>query len=210
VVERELVRDVEQGALVVPEQGGLQELATPLEYQGEGDDGGPLVVLGGGPTAEQRDRVRDLAGDAPVGAGQRAFDEIGAGVIDDVHEPSDVLAVLGQPQLDAAGFQQCVDLPPVQRPADIGGEVAVVPAALVPAVVAADTEAGDEVMEALSSCLPMRVSGAALGRDGVAVALWSGGCGGQSGDLVPGGESGGHLVAVLDCGESVTVGPKVR
>jgi hypothetical protein len=45
--------------------------------------------------------------------------------------------------------------------------------------------------------------------DGVAVALWSGGCWGQSGDLVPGGESGVHLVAVLDCGESVTVGPEV-
>ena len=62
---------------------------------------------------------------------------------------------------------------------------------------------------ALSSCWVMRVAGAALGRDGVVVALWSGGCGGQSGDLVPGGESGGHLVSVLGRGESVTAGPEV-
>jgi len=48
--------------------------------------------------------------------------------------------------------------------------------------------------KALSTCWRIRVSGTVLGRDGVAVALWSGGCGGQSGDLVPGGESGGHLV----------------
>ena len=32
---------------------------------------------------------------------------------------------------------------------------------------------------------------------------WSGGCWGQSGDLVPGGESGGHFLSVLGCGESV-------
>jgi hypothetical protein len=42
----------------------------------------------------------------------------------------------------------------------------------------------------------------------VAVALWSGGWG-QSGDLVPGGESGDHLVSVLDCGKSVAAGPEV-
>jgi hypothetical protein len=42
------------------------------------------------------------------------------------------------------------------------------------------------------------------------VALWSGGCRGQSGDLVPGGESSGHLVAILGCGESVAAGPEVR
>jgi hypothetical protein len=48
-----------------------------------------------------------------------------------------------------------------------------------------------------------------LGQDGVAVVLWSGGCGGQSGDLVPGGESGGHLVSVLGCGESVASRPEV-
>jgi len=46
-----------------------------------------------------------------------------------------------------------------------------------------------------------------LGQNWVAVALWSGGWG-QSGDLVPGGESGGHLVSVLGCGESVAAGPK--
>jgi hypothetical protein len=62
---------------------------------------------------------------------------------------------------------------------------------------------------ALSSCWLMRVSAAALGREGVVVALWSGGCWGQSGDLVPGGESGGHLMAVLGCGESVTAGSEV-
>jgi hypothetical protein len=43
----------------------------------------------------------------------------------------------------------------------------------------------------------------------VVVARWSGGCWGHSGDLVPGGESGVHLVSVLDRGESVTVGPEV-
>jgi hypothetical protein len=36
------------------------------------------------------------------------------------------------------------------------------------------------------------VFGVALGRDGMAVALWPGGCWGQSGDLVPGGDSGVH------------------
>ena len=65
------------------------------------------------------------------------------------------------------------------------------------------------VQAALSSCLLMRVSGAALGQNWVvAVVLWSGGWG-QSGDLVPGGESGGHLVSVLGCGESVAAGPEV-
>ncbi len=63
---------------------------------------------------------------------------------------------------------------------------------------------------ALSSCWLMRASGAVLGQDGVAVALWSGGCWGQSGDLVPGGESGGHLVSVLGRCESVAAGPEVR
>jgi hypothetical protein len=49
----------------------------------------------------------------------------------------------------------------------------------------------------------------ALGQNWVvAVALWSGGWG-QSGDLVPGGESGGHLVSVLGCGESVAAGSEV-
>jgi len=62
---------------------------------------------------------------------------------------------------------------------------------------------------ALSSCLLIGITGAVLGRDGVVVALWSGGCWGQSGDLVPGGESGGHLVSVLGCGESMTAGPEV-
>jgi hypothetical protein len=37
----------------------------------------------------------------------------------------------------------------------------------------------------------------------------SGGCGHADG-LVPGGESGVHLVAVTGCGESVSTGPKVR
>jgi hypothetical protein len=37
----------------------------------------------------------------------------------------------------------------------------------------------------------------------------SGGCG-HADDLVPGGESGVHLVAVTGCGESVSAGPKVR
>jgi hypothetical protein len=49
-----------------------------------------------------------------------------------------------------------------------------------------------------------------LGQDGVAVVPWSGGCRGQSGDLVPGGEPGGHLVSVLGCGESVTSRSEVR
>jgi hypothetical protein len=48
-----------------------------------------------------------------------------------------------------------------------------------------------------------------IGSGWVVVALWSGGCWGQSGDLVPGGESGGHLVSVLGCGESMTAGPEV-
>ena len=48
-----------------------------------------------------------------------------------------------------------------------------------------------------------------FGSDGVVVALWSGGCWSQAGDLVPGGESGGHLVSVLDCGESVAAGPEM-
>jgi hypothetical protein len=48
-----------------------------------------------------------------------------------------------------------------------------------------------------------------VGQDGVTVAPWSGGCRGQSGDLVPGGESGGHLVPVLGCGESVAMGPEM-
>jgi site-specific recombinase XerD len=43
----------------------------------------------------------------------------------------------------------------------------------------------------------------------VSVALGSGSRG-QADDLVPGGESGGHLVSVLDCGESVTSGSEVR
>jgi hypothetical protein len=38
--------------------------------------------------------------------------------------------------------------------------------------------------------------------------LGSGGCG-QANDLVPGGESGGHLPSVLDCGESVASGSEV-
>jgi hypothetical protein len=42
-----------------------------------------------------------------------------------------------------------------------------------------------------------------LGQDGLAVVPWSGGCWGQSGDLVPSGESGGHFLSVLGCGESV-------
>ena len=33
------------------------------------------------------------------------------------------------------------------------------------------------------------------------MALWLGGCWGQFGDLVPYGESGGHLTSVLGCGE---------
>jgi hypothetical protein len=67
------------------------------------------------------------------------------------------------------------------------------------------------VPEALSSCWWIRVSGAALGQDGwLWRALWSGGCWSQSGDLVPGGESGGHLVSVLGCGESVVAGSEVR
>jgi uncharacterized protein len=45
--------------------------------------------------------------------------------------------------------------------------------------------------------------GVALRRPG------SGGCG-HADDLVPGGESGVHLVAVAGCGESVSAGPKVR
>ena len=49
-----------------------------------------------------------------------------------------------------------------------------------------------------------------LGQDGVAVVPWSGGCRGQSGDLVPGGESGGHLVSVLGRGESVALRSEVR
>ena len=36
------------------------------------------------------------------------------------------------------------------------------------------------------------------------------GGGEEADDLVPGGESGGHLVSVLGCGESVTTGPEVR
>ena len=48
-----------------------------------------------------------------------------------------------------------------------------------------------------------------VGQDGVSVAPWSGGCRGQSGDLVPGGESGGHLVPVLGCGESVATGSEM-
>jgi hypothetical protein len=63
---------------------------------------------------------------------------------------------------------------------------------------------------ALSSCLLIRVFGTALGQDGVAVARWSGGCRGQSGDLVSGGESGVHFVPVLGCGESVAAGPEGR
>ena len=63
---------------------------------------------------------------------------------------------------------------------------------------------------ALSSCWLMRVSGAVLDQDGVAVALWSGGCGGQSGDLVPGGESGGHLMAILGRCESVASRSEMR
>jgi hypothetical protein len=63
---------------------------------------------------------------------------------------------------------------------------------------------------ALSGCWLVRVSEAVLGQGGVAVARWSGGCWGQSGDLVPGGESSGHLVAVLGCGESVASGSEVR
>jgi hypothetical protein len=48
-----------------------------------------------------------------------------------------------------------------------------------------------------------------LGQERVAVVPWSGCCGGQSGDLVLGGESGSHLVSVLDCGEPVAAGPEV-
>jgi hypothetical protein len=45
-------------------------------------------------------------------------------------------------------------------------------------------------------------------RDVVLRRLGSGGCG-HADDLVPGGESGVHLVAVTGCGESVSAGPKV-
>ena len=58
-------------------------------------------------------------------------------------------------------------------------------------------------------CLVVRVSGASLGSRMVVVALWSGGRRGQSGDLVPGGESGGHLMSVLGYGESVSPGSEV-
>lgn len=48
-----------------------------------------------------------------------------------------------------------------------------------------------------------------LGSGGVAVALWSGDCRAQSGELVPGGEAGGHLLAVLLGAEPVATGLEV-
>jgi hypothetical protein len=50
----------------------------------------------------------------------------------------------------------------------------------------------------------MRVSGAASGRDGVFVALWSGSCRDQSGDLA-GGESSVHLMSSSSCSARTSV-----
>jgi Fe-S oxidoreductase len=57
-------------------------------------------------------------------------------------------------------------------------------------------------------CWVVRCGGACQSRGMVVAAPGSGG-GGEADDLVPGGESGGHLVAVLDCGESVGSGSEV-
>jgi len=68
---------------------------------------------------------------------------------------------------------------------------------------------------ALSTCSVVRVVGSRMGMVGAdrsalgAVCCVSGGRG-QSGDLVPRGESDGHLPAVLLSGEPVTTWPKVR
>jgi hypothetical protein len=45
--------------------------------------------------------------------------------------------------------------------------------------------------------------------EGLVVAAPGSGGGGEADDLVPGGESGGHLVSVLGCGESVASGSEV-
>jgi len=50
---------------------------------------------------------------------------------------------------------------------------------------------------------------ACQGRGMVSAVSGSGGCG-QTDDVVPGGEACGHLVSVLDCGESVASGSEMR
>ena len=63
------------------------------------------------------------------------LDEVGTTSVDDVHEPANVLAVVGEPHREVTGGQQVVDPEPVQRPAGVGREVAEVPAGHAPAAV---------------------------------------------------------------------------
>jgi hypothetical protein len=71
------------------------------------------------------------------------------------------------------------------------------------------SETSDLLLKGIVKLLGVGRDEDVVGQDGVSVAPWSSGRRGQSGDLVPGGESGGHLVPVLGCGESVATGPEM-
>ena len=62
---------------------------------------------------------------------------------------------------------------------------------------------------ALSTWLGLSGIGACRGSVGWVSVVWVS-CGSQSGDLVPGGESSGHLGAIVVSGEPMAAGPEVR
>src|SRR5919106_2915442 len=124
MADAELVRDREQGVLVLTQHLGFEKLAPLFKHTGEGDDSGALLVPIRATGPKQRDGVTNLVADLVVLAGEHRIDEFAAGFVGHSNEPASVVAAIGQAQADVTSVEQLIDPPTVDFATRFNREVA--------------------------------------------------------------------------------------
>src|SRR5699024_6355548 len=110
----ELVGNLKQGTFVLAQQLRLQEFAMAFQYVRQLPDSRPAVLAGGSMTPKQADGVGNarVAGAADVG--QLRY-EIIKPIWENADHSSDVIAFVGEAELQGGRGEHLVDPPPVQR-----------------------------------------------------------------------------------------------
>jgi hypothetical protein len=105
VADGELVGELEQGRLIIPEQLGLEQLPSHLQDAGQRDDRRTALLHGGCSRPKQRDGVLHSVDRLRCGRLHGPLRQVFQTGRFDPNEATDVLALLGESQAERTGRQ---------------------------------------------------------------------------------------------------------